>query len=834
MANNLVIVESPAKAKTINKILGNDYVVKASMGHVRDLPVDSLGVAIDKGFEPDYVQVKGKARVVAELRKIVKGIDTVYLATDPDREGEAIAWHLKELLSPSARKSRFMRVQYNEITPAAVRRAFENPCQIDQNRVDAQQARRVLDRIVGYRVSPVLWQRVRRGLSAGRVQSVALRLVCEREDAVRKFVPEAYWLIGAKVRKFVDPRDPFALRLIRIANGKADVKTEEAAAAVRADLEGRTLQVASIHTREVNRRPLPPFITSTLQQAASSAFGLSPSRTMGIAQKLYEGVDLGDGPVGLITYMRTDSVSVAAEAQARCREYVAAKFGAEFIPAQPNVYRSRESAQGAHEAIRPTDVSRTPEQLSHVLNPLERKVYELVWRRFVASQMAPARFSLRIVKVDALPRAEGDRPFLFQATASDVVFPGYMKAGVPDTRQLEKRGEEGEGEQDQVQPLPPLCEGEKLDLIEWLSERKETKPPSRYSEASLVKALEQNGIGRPSTYAQILATLDNRGYVTVEKRSLRPTELGENVNRLLVGLLDQLFNVSFTAGMEAELDKIEEGKVPWAAMMQAFYEKFQEWMVAARAPAAENASVQRVLEAFSQVKEWAEPHKRGRRTYDDRVFVESIREQLSGGQKPVTERQLDALVKTACRYRAQITGLDDLLKGIGQEEALADARNAMAPETARRRFEILAGLDMDERTANFVGSVKRQADSGRSLSPAQAGALDRIIMRFAAKIPDFEKVRAELGLAAPVVDESDKEVAPLIEHLRSVKEWKPAVQRGKRTFDDKAFFESLAGQFAAKGTLSQKQRAALRKLGSRYGAGGAEQAAKGPDAQRQE
>jgi DNA topoisomerase-1 len=818
MAKHLVIVESPAKAKTINKILGADYVVKASMGHVRDLPVDSLGVALDKGFEPEYVQAKGKARVIAELKKAVKEVDSVYLAPDPDREGEAIAWHLKELLTPSARKTPFLRVQYNEITPSAVRRAFEHPGVIDQNRVDAQQARRVLDRIVGYRVSPVLWQRIRRGLSAGRVQSVALRLVCEREDEILKFVSESFWLIGAKVRKFVDPRDPFALRLIRIANGKAEVKSEEAAATIRAELEGRTLQVVSIQNREVSRRPLPPFITSTLQQAASSALSLSPSRTMGIAQKLYEGVDLGDGPVGLITYMRTDSVSVAAEAQNRCREYVAKTFGQEYCPEQPNVYRSRAGAQGAHEAVRPTDVFRTPDQVASVLNPMERKVYELIWRRFVASQMAPARMSLRIVKVDALPPREGDRLFVFQATASDIVFPGYMKAGVPDTRQLEKRGEEsGDGEQEPVQALPPLKEGEKLDLIEWLSERKETKPPPRYSEASLVKALEQNGIGRPSTYAQILATLDNRGYVSVEKRALHPTDLGTRVNALLVSVLEPLFNVSFTANMEAELDKIEEGKVAWGAMMEVFYAQFLKWMESARAPAAANATVERILGAFAHVQEWAPGQKRGRRTYDDRVFVESVREQMTAGQKPVTERQLDALVKTACRYRAQIGGFDELIKEIGREDALADAANAVPPEAARRRFEVLAGIALDERTLKFVTSVQRQADSGRSLSPAQVGAIDRIILRNAAKIEGFDRVREEIGMAAPTPDESDKESGPMLEHLKSVRDWKPPVQRGNRTFDDKAFFESLSGQFSAKGSLSPKQRAALKKLAGRYG-----------------
>jgi DNA topoisomerase-1 len=814
MSKNLVIVESPAKAKTINKILGRDFAVKSSVGHIRDLPVGTFGVDIENGFKPEYVVVKGKTKVVTELRAAAKEAATIYLATDPDREGEAIAWHLKEVLATAAKNRPFKRVQYNEITPDAVRRAFDHPGAIDDNRVDAQQARRVLDRLVGYRVSPMLWRRVRRGLSAGRVQSVALRLVCEREEAIRNFVPEAFWVMGARTRKFVDPKDPFMIRLIRIDRDKADVKSEEAAKAVLSELEGRSLRVASIHVRAASRRPAPPFITSTLQQAASTACDFSPSRTMAVAQKLYEGVDLGEGPVGLITYMRTDSVAVSAEAQQRCLDFVDKTWGREFRPERPNVYRSRSGAQGAHEAIRPTDVFRTPDQVAHALHPAERKLYELIWRRFVASQMASARLAIRIVRIEALPPPTGGRQFLFQATSSEVQFPGYMKV-MDDLRERRKEAAPGSDEEDEEQAIPPLVEGESLDLIQWLSERKETKPPSRYSEASLVKALEQNGIGRPSTYAQILSTLETRGYVSSERRSLSPTELGKQVNGLLVTTLDSLFSVTFTASMETELDKVEAGEVQWGTMLGDFYKKFMEWMEAAREPTVDAKLVRQALHAVTQVTEWAPPHKHGRKTYDDREFVESVRKQFESNEKSVSGRQFEALLKTLLRYRAQIPGVEALLTGMGREDVVKDAENAMPAAKAAGRLDVLKGIELEPHAERFVGSLRKQAEAGRPLTPAQVQALDKVIMRYGGRIPNFEQIRSELGISRIATD-TDPELGRIITRMRQVTNWNPPIRRGARTFDDKAFYESLARQYEARGSLSPKQSAVLRKMADRY------------------
>ena len=452
----MVIVESPAKAKTINKILGRDFIVKSSMGHIRDLPIKNLGVDIKDSFKPKYVLVKTRQKVIDELKKTAAKCDTIYLAPDPDREGEAIAWHLKTILDDGKSAKQFFRVQYNEITQTAVKKAFEHPGAIDQKRVDAQQARRILDRIVGYMVSPVLWRRIRRGLSAGRVQSVALRLVCEREQEIRTFIPEEYWLLGAKVKKLVEPLDPFRIKLVRINGEKADIKNGEQAENIRNDLDGRSLKVAQIATREISKRAGPPYITSSLQQAASSTCGYEPKRTMSIAQKLYEGVDLGEGPVGLITYMRTDSFFIAQDALQACRSFIGENFGAEYLPEKPNYYKSRGSAQEAHEAIRPTDVCRTPESLAHNLDPTELKVYKLIWQRFVASQMAPARIEQRIAKVEALPTEQKKSTYVFNASASEIKFPGYMKVTGADIEKQagKENGEEGE----ELDRLPPLVE----------------------------------------------------------------------------------------------------------------------------------------------------------------------------------------------------------------------------------------------------------------------------------------------------------------------------------------------------------------------------------------
>ena len=813
MSKSLVIVESPAKAKTINKILGKEFVVLSSVGHVRDLPVRTMGVDIEHNFTPEYVLMPGKKKVVDELKKQAKLSDRIYLAPDPDREGEAIAWHIREILKAGNKDTPFLRVQYNEITPAAVRKAFEHPGEINQNRVDAQQARRILDRIVGYMVSPMLWRRIQRGLSAGRVQSVALRLVCEREDEIRAFKPEKFWLLGARARKFEAPLDPFALRLARINDEKAEIKSIELAQQVRADLEGRTLRVAEIAIREVSRRAPPPFITSSLQQAASSFLSYAPKRTMGIAQKLYEGVDLGDGPAGLITYMRTDSVSIAADAVQACRALIAEAYGADYVPEHANVYKSRASAQEAHEAIRPTDVRRTPASLASRLDPAELKLYTLIWDRFVASQMAPARIEQRQVKVHAAPPAGQGTLYVFQASASEVKFPGYMK--VLGSSLLTPRKENDEEEE--VQNLPPLKEGEALECLEWLTEEKETKPPARFSEASLIKALESNGIGRPSTYAQILSTLNDRAYVETQKRSLVPTALGMEVSKLLVTTLDALFNVTFTAEMERLLDEVEEGAVNWTRMLADFYERFDKWMAGAKEPPADRSHVEQLLNLLASFTEWKPPVKQGKRTFGHEKFVTSLRKQWQEAKKPVSRRQLETLARIASEYREQIPEVKTLLPQIGMSEALNTEPPPPATDMCRRKMQIMAAVQVDEGGRKFLDSLQARVDSGRALTPAQARVVDRMILRHAASIPDFEAVRAELQLVEAEPVGEDHESGPLLEAMRQVKEWKPAVTRGRMVFDDQKFYESLSRQFDSKKYLSDRQRAALKKMLGRYG-----------------
>ena len=816
MAKKLVIVESPAKAKTIGKILGSGYVVKSSVGHIRDLPERTLGVDVNRGFLPKYVFSKGKAKVIAELKKAAKSCESIYLAPDPDREGEAIAWHLQESLSDVAKDKPFYRVQYNEITPRAVRAAFDEPGVIDMRRVDAQQARRVLDRIVGYKVSPMLWRRIRKGLSAGRVQSVALRLVAEREREIQAFKVEEYWVLGAEVRRETAPLDAFSIRLAGIDDAKPAIGSREGAAALLADLEGSLLRVKAVKTRETTRRPLPPFITSTLQQAASSVCGFSPSRTMRLAQSLYEGVDFGDGgPVGLITYMRTDSVNVARDAQSAARQLIVSTYGEDYCPEKPNFYKSRSSAQEAHEAIRPTDPGRAPESLKGVLDAPSLRLYELIWKRFIASQMTAAKIAQKTVEI-VPEKAPLRHSYLFTVSASEVIFSGFLKVMSLDIRK-KKAEEEGAEEDaaDDVDRLPPLEAGDPLCLLKWLSERKETKPPARYSEASLIRALEANGVGRPSTYASIIETLNARDYTTREKRQLTPTDLGLAVNDLLVGNLPQLFDVGFTATMEEGLDRIEEGQVEWAKMMEDFYGRFQEWMEKCKAPPADAGKVSAVLTMLEQVREWGPEVKRGRRTYSDEKFVASVRDQI--GDKDVTEKQLAALVKIAIRYRAQIKDADAALDGLGFSEALEQDRAAPSNEDAERRFEVLAGMNLSETQEPFVASLRQQADSGRKLSERQLAALDRIIVQNAPQIENFDEVKNALGLSADAPEMApDHESPEFLALLQNVGQWQEPVKRGKRVFDDQAFFKSLKDQFDGKRALSPRQRYALRRLVFRY------------------
>ena len=828
MSKHLVIVESPAKAKTINKILGKDYVVKASMGHVRDLPEKDIGIDLENKFKPKYVAIKSREKVVKELKEAAKNAENIILAPDPDREGEAIAWHLMATLKGLVPPENFQRVTYNEITAPAIREAFAHPRSINQPKVDAQQARRVLDRIVGYKVSPLLWRRIRGASSAGRVQSVALRIVCDREKEIQQFKPEAYWLIGARVRKNAPPVDPFTIKLARVDGEKAEIKSADVAEAIRRDLEGRALRVVSLQQREISKRPQPAYITSSLQQAGNRFFGFAPTRTMRIAQKLYEGVDTGNGVVGLITYMRTDSVAISPVAQQACREYIQQAYGAEFLPEKPHFYKSKGNAQEAHEAIRPTDVNLTPEKLASVLDPDSLKLYRIIWQRFVASQMASARIAQRTAEIEAVKEAGSRHAFLFRASASDVLFPGYMKVTGIEKERKNDAEEVGQNEEEDI-PLPPLTEGEMLHHLEWLEERKETTPPPRYTESSLVKALEDNGVGRPSTYAQTVSTIVDRDYVEKDKRTLKPTSKGMQVNDFLVQYLPELFDIGFTAAMEKELDEVEEGQVVWTDMMGRFYQSFLGWVDKAKSPPADLAKVRPLLDLLQGVTQWAPETKRGKKIYSDEKFVQSVREQLDKGEPPLSDRQQEALIKMACRYKDQLPGLEPLFHEIGLADDLVKHHEQSLPPRPETfiKLDMLQKVQFDEPRKvgkktyddrEFVGSLHSQVTGGKRLSENQIRYLDRLVMKYAHQIPDFEARKGELKLEEGPAVETDPHAAEILELVGRVAEWKPPVQRGNRVWDDREFFQSLDRQFRQKKSLSPRQTAALRKMAGRYAA----------------
>jgi DNA topoisomerase-1 len=559
---SLVVVESPTKVKTIQKYLDGRFVVKASMGHVRDLPKSQLGVDPKKNFRPKYVVSPAKKKVLDELKKAAEKVEALYVATDPDREGEAIGWHLAQELAVDRKK--VYRVTFNEITERAVRSAFQQPGKIDQKKVDAQQARRILDRLYGYKLSPLLWDKVRRGLSAGRVQSVAVRLVVDREREIERFVPVEYWTLHARLRAGEPPE--FTATLREVEGEKASIPDEAAARALMAALEGAAFTVRTITRGERRRHPSPPFITSTLQQEAGRKLGFSAKKTMTVAQQLYEGVEVGsEGPVGLITYMRTDSVRVAREAQDEARAWARARLGAEYVPEAPPAYRSRGSAQEAHEAIRPSDVGREPRGLTAHLTRDQLALYRLIWERFLASQLQPAVYDTVTADIAA---GRG----VFRAQGQTLRFRGFTAVYV------ESRDEEPDsGDENAESAVPPLAEGERLRLLGLEPRQHFTQPPPRYSEASLIKTLEELGIGRPSTYASILSTIINdRGYVRRERRTLSPTELGIQVTDLLVPHFKDVMNVEFTALMEDELDKVEAGDRGWVETVEEFYGPFQK------------------------------------------------------------------------------------------------------------------------------------------------------------------------------------------------------------------------------------------------------------------
>ncbi len=558
MTSSLVIVESPAKAKTIGKYLGRNYVVKATMGHFRDLPRSQFGVDIEKGFQPKYITIRGRGAALKELKDAVKKADRVYLATDPDREGEAISWHLAEALGMDLQNAK--RVEFHEITKPAVTEAIKKPRRINMSLVNAQQTRRILDRIVGYKLSPLLWSKVRSGLSAGRVQSVAVKLIVDREDEINAFVAEEYWTIHADLA--TDRGESFRAKLHTVDDKKPDLSDSVKANQLAERARAASYRVQEVRAKDKKRYPAPPFTTSSLQQDASRRLGFTTRKTMMIAQQLYEGLDLGaEGTVGLISYMRTDSTRVSTEAQAEAREYVDSKYGPKYLPAQAPQYKNKQArAQDAHEAIRPTAVGRIPDKIKGYLTRDQHRLYKLIWERFVASQMAPAQIQAITADIDA-------GGLLFRATGQIIKFQGFLSLYAEST-------DEEKGEDEGI--LPEMHDGEKLQLQKVEPQQHFTQPPPRFTEAMLVRTLEEKGIGRPSTYAPIIETITKRNYVFLESKRFRPTELGEVVVRVLEEHFPQIVGVEFTASMEEKLDKIEDGNADWVQVLAEFYGPFEK------------------------------------------------------------------------------------------------------------------------------------------------------------------------------------------------------------------------------------------------------------------
>ncbi|MDO5318402.1 MAG: type I DNA topoisomerase [bacterium] len=814
MSKKLLIVESPAKAKTIAKYLGGEFTVKSSVGHVRDLPKKGLSIKIAPDaakkdawtFTPSYEVSPDKKKIVDELRKAAKASDEIFLAPDPDREGEAIAWHLGEVLADVTKGKPVHRVTYNEITTNAVRAAVANPGEVNMARVDAQQARRILDRLVGFKVSPLLWRNLQYGysLSAGRVQSVALRLLVEREREIAAFNPVAYWVLGVEAAKGAKDAS-FVAKLARLDGEKPNVTDQGQAVTYIDDLDGSVLRVVSVKVQAKTRHPYPPFTTSTLQQAASSVCGFSPHRTMSLAQKLYE--------AGLITYMRTDSVNIAAVALDAVRSQIMQDFGEAFVPAKPNYYKSKAGAQEAHEAIRPTDVSKRPGDLE--LDASSAKLYDLIWRRFMACQMADAKLSQKTVGIEA-EKDSLRHSYLFTASTTAVDFEGFL--AVMKVSVTKKAKENADEESDEVKSLPPLAEGDELMALRWLSDRKETKPPARFSEASLVKALEENGVGRPSTYAQTIEVLVDRQYATREARQLVPTQRGMDVNDWLVKKLEPLFNVGYTAEMEGELDKVEEGAVKGDGMLSDFYSKFNAWMEAAKEPPPSSDKFDQLFALLDQVRQWKPAVKNGNRVYDDRGFVESVRKQLAENKLAVTDRQLQALVKLAIGYRDQIPDGELKLIDLGYGPDLDRVKNSPADELVKWCFQTIdriGGLTKNP----FLNSLREQVDRGRLLSQKQFQILARSVGENAGALDDADQVRARLAPYVPggfEIAPVDPAVPELLKLLETVTEWKEPVRRGRRTYNDQEFVASLRDQYARRSSLSPRQVLALRRVCVNY------------------
>ena len=813
----LLIVESPAKAKTIGKYLGGEFTVKSSVGHVRDLPKESGAIKIEEAgenkwrFVPTYEISEGKTKVVNELKAAVKDSAEIYLASDPDREGEAIAWHLKEVLAKVAGDKPFRRVTYNEITRSAVTKAVAEPRDIDMPLVDAQQARRILDRLVGYRVSPLLWKNINcannRSLSAGRVQSVALRLLVERQREIDAFQPETFYLLGVEAKKRGEA-ETFTAKLSRFDDGKPAIKNADAANSILLDLADSALEVTDVKRQPKVRHALPPFTTSTLQQAASSVLGFSPGKTMKLAQALYEH--------GRITYMRTDSVNVSDQARAAAKEFIVKYCGPEFYPEKPNFFKSKEDAQGAHEAIRPTDVELSPKRADGKLEPAELKLYDLIWRRFVASQMADAKTTVKTISIRA------DKPaiahsYLFTASATVIDFEGFLKIMKLSLKKKTKDGEDDE-DSDEVAYLPEVAVGDSLEAVRWISDEKKTKGPSHYSEASLIKALEENGVGRPSTYAATIETLKAREYAKTEKKKLVPLERGMLVCDWLVKNMERLFSVGFTAQMETELDKVAEHGEPMDQMLSEFYVKFLGAMPAPPPPPS-RGKFDAVFALLDEVTTWKTPKTIGKRIYDDKAFFESVREQATKGERQLSARQLESLVKMAMQYSDQIADVAVRLRDAGLTSSSTAVPTA-DPDLVKYAFEEMDRIEGMEKNP-FLKSLRDQHERGRQLSVKQFSILARSIGENASVLPDGDEVRAKL---APFVEGGfrdgveDPEIMAMFEELTKVKKWRPAVKRGKHVYDDRGFVESLREQYQRRHTLSPRQLSALKRVLNVYAA----------------
>lgn len=819
--NNLIIVESPNKAREIDKFLrqSGQYTVKSSIGHIRDLPRNNESILIKKEsddsfvFEPHYETNPDKKKVIAELKAAVKESDAIYLASDPDREGEAIAWHLKEVLAPYATGKKFNRITYNEVTPSAVRRALEEPREINMDIVDAQQSRRILDRLVGYKVSPLLWQNIKcpnnKTLSAGRVQSVALRLLVERQREIEAFDSKVFFVMAVEAKKR-DTKETFTAKLSRFDGKKPEIGDRQIVDNVLLDLADASLEVDDIADRPKQRNPFPPFTTSTLQQSASSFLGFSPDKTMRLAQELFE--------KGKISYHRTDSINISPEASRQAKEYIVGTFGPEYAPDKVNTAKGKASKmkiQAAHEAIRPAihrGIFETPSEVESNgdLSVQHVKLYTLIWNRFIASQMSPAKTVVTTVSLKPVKNGL-HHEYIFTASKTSVLFDGFLKVWAAKLKEDDKE------DSDEVKSLPELKVGEELEVLRWLAEEKKTKPPKNYSEASLIKTLEENGVGRPSTYAATIETLKVRQYAELKNKKLIPTERGRMVCDWLVEKLSSLFNVGYTAEMEAELDKVEAGTQRMNKMLSEFYVKFLSAVENCRPPAPKKEDVQLVFSLLGEITRWKQPVSKGKQVYDDKAFVESIRKKFDSGRE-MTMRQLDVLVRIVMAYAPQIKDAEPRLKQAGLLAGSAPAVERADNENVKYAFSVIDRIDSFSKNA-FIKSLRSQYERGRELSVKQYAVLAKTAVENCGALEDCAEIRARLQQFVPEgfsPKTADPSIGGILKLLETVTQWNPRVRRGRKVYDDRNFYESLKNQFAQKGSLSDLQVKSLKRLAYSY------------------